>query len=478
MGVPLRSNFTRTTTTDDDGKFTDTYSVASTDPTGKWTVAAEIRGNTSEPADFNIFTDTPIKIGVIRNLLMYGQCMEEASIMAAEDINDAGGIKVDGDQGRKIILRFGDEGTEATTGVAEITRLITVEGVDFITGGYRSDVVFPMREVAMDYQKIFIMDAATTELLNCAGSYVMPNCGYCLRCDYERYKYIFRILPPNSSQIFMGTLIPFLNGYVVPKLGGSEESPVKVVAVIENLAWTDILAKIFDGAFGLAFGNTLVKARDTAYRPGHLDTDFETILNGIKDSGAQIIIHVLSDEAGLSFIKQWGEMQIPAIPVGVNVLSQGSEMWDDTDGKCEYETIVSNSLRVPISQKTIPFWDKYVERWACHPLFTAFGSYMAINTLAEAIERAGTIGSDAVVAELEKTDRISIMGRFKYTRYHDIYVPAAYTIDAEGNYHWIPTEYTQPMMVQWREPGEPVAVYPFDKPYSQDLEFPPWMQTP
>jgi len=68
-------------------------------------------------------------------------------------------------------------------------------------------------------------------------------------------------------------------------------------------------------------------------------------------------------------------------------------------------------------------------------LFTGLGSYMSIYTLAEAIEGAGTIDSDAVVAELEKTDQFSIMGRFKYTQYHYICIPAAYTIDVEGNYH-------------------------------------------
>ena len=295
------STVIRTVKSDLYDKFTDTFNSTWT---GKWTVTASIEGETIYyPLMFYIFVSPSIKIGVIRNLLMYGQCMEEASIMAVDEINDAGGIL-----GRKVVLAFGDEGTEAATGVAEITRLITVEGVDFITGGYRSDIVFPMREVAMDHQKIFIMDAATTELLNCEDSLTMPDCGHCLRCDYNRYKYLFRILPPNSSLVFTGTLIPFLNGYVVPMLGGSEESPVKVAAVIENLAWTDVLAKVYEGLFPIVFGTNMVKVRDKPWRPGHLDTNFETILTEIRDSGAKLIIHVLSDEAGISFIKQWGEM--------------------------------------------------------------------------------------------------------------------------------------------------------------------------
>ena len=467
---PDGSNFTRTTTTDSDGKFEDAYSSTLTDPTGKWSVTAEIEGETSDPATFYIFRSPPIKIGVMRNLLGPGQGMEEASIMAAEEINDAGGVL-----GRKIVLRFGDEGTDAVTGKAEIERLITVEKVDFVTGSYRSEIVFAMREVAMDHKKIFIMDSATTELTNCFKSLTVKYpCGHCVRCNYDRYKYMFRILPPNSSLVFSGTLIPFLKYHVVPNiLGGSLESPVKVAAIIEDLTWTDVLDRIFTSYFPIVFGDSMTLV--SYHRPSHTETNFAGILTAIKESGVQLIIHVLSDEAGIAFVKQWADMKIPALPVGVNVLSQGSDMWDWTEGKCEYETIMCPMTRAPITEETIPFWDGYIERWGHEPLFTACGSYMAIYVLAEAIERAGTLDSDAVVVELEKTDMITIAGRFKFTKYHDFYVPEQYTVDSEGNVHWLTIEYAQPMMAQWREPGERAVVYPFGEPYTKDIVLPPWM---
>ena len=464
---PDGSNSTTTTTTDGDGKFTGTYSVASTDPTGKWAVTAEIRGETSDPAAFYIFTGTPIKIGVIRNLFIQGQGMEEASIMAAEDINDAGGIL-----GRKVILAFGDEGTEATTGVAEITRLITVEDVDFITGGFRTEIVMPMKEVAMDHQKIFIITgAATTELFNSLGSLTMPDYKDNVQGNYDRYKYMFRVMPPNSSLLFSGTLIPYLQYHLVPNvLGGSEESPVKVAAVIENLAWSDLLADVYDKAFPVVFGPTMEKARYRSWRPGHLDTDFSSILTGIEDSGAQLIIHVFSGEAGLAYVKQWGEMQIPAVTIGINVLSQNNEMWDDTDGKCEYEAFISSPPRINLTVGLIPWWDRYVERWGHDPLYTSLGAYDAIETLKFGIEAAGSLDSDDVVVALEGSERDTLMGRAGFDQYHDVLIKDKYPMTEHK-------EWVTPLIVQWRD-GERKVLFPFERTYTTEFEFPPWITPP
>jgi len=466
LGTPLGTNFTRTTTTDKDGKFTDTYSVASTDPTGKWTVAAEIRGNTSDPATFYIFTGTPIKIGVIRNLFVQGDGMEEASILAAEDINDAGGVL-----GRKAILAFGDEGTEATTGVAEITRLITVEGVDFITGGFRTEIVIPMKEVAMDYKKIFIITgAATTELFNSLGSFTMPDYKDNVQGNYDRYKYMFRVMPPNSTLLFSGTLIPYLRSHLVPMLGGSETSPVKVAAVVENLAWCDLLADVYEKFFAVAFGTTMEKVREKPWRPGHTETDFSSILTAIKDSGAGLIIHVFSGEAGLAYVKQWGEMQIPAVTIGINVLSQNSEMWDDTNGKCEYEVFISSPPRVPLTPLLIPVWDRYVEKFGHDPVYTSLGAYDAIFTLKYGVEQAGSIDSDAIVTALEGSERDTLMGRGGFTQYHDVLIIDPYPMTVHKD--WV-----TPLIVQWRD-GQREVLFPFERPYISEFEFPPWITPP
>ena len=64
------------------------------------------------------------------------------------------------------------------------------------------------------------------------------------------------------------------------------------------------------------------------------------------------------------------------------------------------------------------------------------------------IERAGTIDSDAVVAELEKTDRMGAIGRIRFNKGHQVI------------YGQDPNETAMGCMVQWRKPGKRVVVYP------------------
>ena len=483
------STFNRTTTSASDSSFNYTYTSQTTDVVGLWKVTAswavtETEEVVSEPAPFYIipvFTGAPIKIGVIGPMeWIQGQGMEEASILAVSEINVAGGVL-----GRKLVVVTGDEGFEPSVGVASMERLITVDNVDFVVGGFRTEIVFPMRDKAMDHQKIFIITgAATNELLDCFGSLTYPPpCHHCVACEYDRYKYTFRTMPLNSSTLFAQTLLPFLRYYMINEvLGGGPDKKVKVGCLVENLAWNEVVwgyINTLPSYFTGPYGQIVYKAR-----PSHTEDDFTTYLSEMRDAGIELIIHVFSGEAGLAFVKQWTELEIPAIPVGINVLSQENTMWTDTDGKCEYEVFISSPPRTNVSAKSLPFWDAYVERWGHDPIYTSWGTYDAVYSIAEAVERAGTIDSDAVVAELEETDRTSTIGRFKFTRYHDVYSPRMYTGVGEpptGSFRWLtpeevgfPNGWAAPMIVQWQD-GFRVPVWPFGFPFTEELQLPPWM---
>lgn len=414
-----------------------------------------------------------IKIGVIGPMkLIQGTGMKEGAILAAEEINNAGGVLVNKTTGehRNIALYYGDEGTVPAEGASSMQRLLTVDGVDFLAGGFRTEIVYAMREIAMDNKKIFLITgAATNELLDEVWT------------NYPRYKYMFRVLPLNSTMLFNYGLVPFVKFYLLSKLGGTTQSPIKIAAVVENLAWTDYLWNtIIVQNPTLLTGLNATLPSELKFRPSHMETDFTPILSTIRASGAKLIVHVFSGEAGLAISKQWGEMQIPAVLLGINVLSQESEMWNITEGKCEYEAFISTPPRANITEKTIPFWDKYVQRWGHTPIYTSFGEYDAIHTLAEAIERAGTMHSDNVVAELEKTDRLGLIGRFKFTgRTHDVFCQSTYRQVIRNRQwvtEWVRTEYPAPLIVQWRSPGTKQPVFPFNQTYSvAEFKLPPWM---
>jgi branched-chain amino acid transport system substrate-binding protein len=71
-----------------------------------------------------------------------------------------------------------------------------------------------------------------------------------------------------------------------------------------------------------------------------------------------------------------------------------------------------------------------------------------VYILAEAMERAGTIDPDAVVAALEKTDRQGAIGRIRFGKNHQV---------VYGN---DPKETALAAMIQWSKTGAREIVFP------------------
>ena len=98
---------------------------------------------------------------------------------------------------------------------------------------------------------------------------------------------------------------------------------------------------------------------------------------------------------------------------------------------------------VKITDQTVPFFNTFVDRFGQFPTYNA-GTYEALFILQDAIEAAGTVDSDAVVVELEKTDYTGTAGRIVFDGNHDII--------------WGPG-YVTALGIQWRD-GEMLAVWP------------------
>jgi branched-chain amino acid transport system substrate-binding protein len=95
-----------------------------------------------------------VRIGVLSPMTgpnaKFGAIQKNTLAMAAEDVNNAGGIKAL--KGAKITLIFGDTRGEADIGVTETERLITKERVHALIGAFQSGVGFPASAVAERYQ--------------------------------------------------------------------------------------------------------------------------------------------------------------------------------------------------------------------------------------------------------------------------------------------------------------------------------------
>jgi branched-chain amino acid transport system substrate-binding protein len=199
------------------------------------------------------------------------------------------------------------------------------------------------------------------------------------------------------------------------------------------------------------------------WRPSPVAKECTAELTAIQRSGAHVAFTTFSSSVGLTFAKQWGELQVPAFAVGINVEAQKSGFWGATGGKGEYTLTVNTLARVKITDKTIPFYDKYLERFKEAPNYTA-GTYDALYLIKDAVERAGTTNSDKVVAEMEKTDTLDTAGRVVFDKSHDV--------------TWGPKHVTS-IGTQWQD-GKMLCVWPFGwegvtYEGSVPYKLPPWV---
>lgn len=377
-----------------------------------------------------------IKIGVIGPMkFVQGIGHWNGATMAAEEINAKGGIQV-GSKKMKVELVQADSNEflsipDATTA---IERLITRDKVHFIVGGFRTEAVLAMQDIAMEHKKIFIgVGAAHDEL--------------CLRVarDYKTYKYWFRGSPFNSS--FLGRTSFIHLGTVGAILKGSLNIPkVKVAIAAEKAEWAEPMIKAAEATIP-AMGMETVGI----WRPSAVATDVTAELSAIQRSEAHIIFTIFSASVGIPFARQAGELKIPAVQVGINVEAQKDGFWQATRGMGNYVATMNTYARgVESNELTKAFVDTYVKRFGETPTYTADTYAAIIYGLAPTIEQAGTLDADKIVSILEERVYKTPSGTIKYMK------------DAQGRHlhelTWGPG-YLTALGVQWQD-GELKAFWP------------------
>jgi len=403
-----------------------------------------------------------IKIGVIGPMkYVQGKSHWNGALMAAEQINAKGGVQV-GDVKMKIQLIKADsnESLSITDATNAMERLLTKDKVDFVVGGFRSEAVLAMQDIAMEHKRIF---------LGCGASHNE----LCLRVtrDYDFYKYWFRATPFNSSSIArvafiqLSTVAAMLKQTLnIPKL--------KVAVVAEKAMWADGMAR---------FAQSIIRSKGMevagVWRPSPVATDVSAELAAIQRSGAHIIFTVLSSSVGIPFARQAGELKIPAVQLGINVEAQKDGFMEATRGMGNYVMTSTTYCRgVEANENTKAFVDEYVKRYDETPTYTS-GTYDAIFfSLTPAIEQAGTLDPDTLVSVIEERVYMSSVSTIEYMK------------DGQGRHlhdiTWGPG-YATGLVIQWQG-GEQKGVWPNKWKLTPDspavtykgmvpIKIPPWV---
>jgi branched-chain amino acid transport system substrate-binding protein len=266
--------------------------------------------------------------------------------------------------------------------------------------------------------------------------------------NYEDYRYVFRVNPPNAIRQAQQTA-DFLTGVVRDEMGISDIAVIHEDATASN-ATIDAVLGLIEGE---GFNITTIERFDVS------TTDFTPILARVADSGAGFAFTFISGGEGDIYIRQWAQSEAPFMTGGFNTKSQDANFYDRTDGLAYGEIVGGLLARAEVTEATLPYLDLFQETYGREPVYTGPGAYDAVLIYADAVERAGTTETDAVIEALEETDHTGVIGRLVFNEEHDIRTGPGYA---------------NMVFLQWQEGGERVIVSP-QSLRNGDLVYPDWI---
>jgi branched-chain amino acid transport system substrate-binding protein len=344
-----------------------------------------------------------IKIAVISPMAFaQGENAWAGAEMARDEINKSGGISVAGKQRKVELVRVDSNEIQSVPDATNaMERAITREKADFVIGGFRSEAVLAMQEVAMDNKKIFLGCGAADAKL-----------GANVEKDYNRYKYWFRVTPLNSPGLgrTLFAVLGAIAGQIRTDL--KKETP-KVAILAEKVIWTEAIVK--------AAQANLPKMKMEVvglWQPSPTATDVTAELAAIDRAGADMVFTVLSGPVGIVVGRQMGERKARAVAFGINVEAQKEGFWQATAGKGNYVATLDTYAEVEMTPKMTPFVKAFKARFGKMPTYNA-GTYDAIDLIKVAVEKAGTLDADKLVPILEQEKYVGTGAYLEFDKTHD-----------------------------------------------------------
>ena len=196
-------------------------------------------------------------------------------------------------------------------------------------------------------------------------------------------------------------------------------------------------------------------------------TDYSVGLNDANKRGAQVLFLWMDMPESAILLKQWSDMQSKSLPMGFVNAAEQPGFWKATGGKGEYLVVnLVNGGNAPakITPWTMKFSDAYKKKWGLEPEgYGTSSSYMAVYTLKEAIEKAKSTDSDAVIKALENVDIMGVYGRIRFDK-------KSHQVIASFD----PKEGAVTCIIQWQA-GKRVQVFPPAGAEGKIL-LPPWVK--
>ena len=379
----------------------------------------------------------------------YGQNGYRGIILATEEINAKGGIRLGGKK-LPIQLEIIDTGdldpkVSESEAMAKVELLITDKKVDVLVGGpNRSEYGLAAMDVVAKHNVVHIVSS---------GCYTPKWHLERFASDPQKYRKSFR-MSGNIAWYIQETrdLLKFMK----QKYGFKK----MFILIQDALMCHDAAAIVKKAALEDGWEVVGLEAAPSE------TTDFKVYLERCKKSGAQLLFMWNYSPNTSYLFEQWRDMEIPALPMGYVEAAEDPDFWKKTTGKCAYSVITLSEAGVTLSDVTPlsrKFYKAYEKRWGVPPRGTSCAaSYEAMFVLKDAVERAGSLDPDALIPALEKTNLPVVRGTIRFDKNHQFLLGYDPKTSALGNW------------AQWQN-KERVTIWP-PAGKTGELKMPPWIQ--
>jgi branched-chain amino acid transport system substrate-binding protein len=323
-----------------------------------------------------------------------------------EETNAKGGLL-----GRPVKLVFYDDQSNPSTVPGIYTKLIDVDKVNLVVGGYATNMVAPALPVVIQKNKVF------------------PAL-FALDANHEfKYPKYFSVLPTGPN-----TKTSFTDGFYQAAMEQNPK-PTTIALAAEDAEFSN---NACEGARENAKKYNLKVVYDRKYPPS--TTDFTPIVRALQASNAELVIICSYPLSSVGMVNTINELNYKPKMIGGAMVGLQATVFKQRLG-AKLNGIVNYETWVPSDKAMAParaFFDKYQARAGAEgvdPLGYYLGGwgYAYLSTLGQAIAGAKSIEDDKVADYYRKNTFKTIMGDWSYgpggewtksgmmqVQYHDI----------------------------------------------------------
>ena len=337
----------------------------------------------------------PIKIGVLLPLTgsqaNFGEMEKNSYEMVKEKVNAEGGIK-----GRMLEFVYEDDTGKPDVGRAGAEKLINVNKVPLITGGYSSSVTFAACAVAQQNRVPFLVCTGSVDKIT------EPDAFNLTTNDGDKF-YVYRVNPPVSE--YASGLESMLTEVVKPNT---------VYILHENTAFGTGGAEAFKATCEkLGFKVLDVKS----YSAGAVD--FKPLLQNVKKANPDLVYMISYVMDAALLMKQAREINFtPKLFVGAGAgytMPAFKENAGNAANGVVSATLWHQSLPIPGASE---YYDNYVKKYGGDgPDYHGAEAYAAGQVVAQILKNTDDYTSEGLKKALDKVDMQTVFGPVKFTSY-------------------------------------------------------------